>query len=425
MDGGKVYSAFGYNGSADVASLYAYDPGSGAWAALASAADTREKPAGGFIGGKLYVSGGWGASGDPDPKLEIYNPATNAWSTGAPDPKPYAGSGSAVLGGKLYAVGGCAATSCGTTDVLVYDPASNAWSQLAAYPETTSWQACGAIGAKVYCAGGTNDAASSKHAFAYDPAANTWTRVADIPADLWGAGTVVASGRLLVSGGVDGSAGALTNQGYAYDPGTDAWAALPNANNTLYRGGSACGFYRIGGSPGGLGVPPVPRSEVLPGFTDCAAVTDVSWLSASPTSLTLQPGASAVVTVTLDASVPTVTQPGTYTAALAIGTDTPYPVSDVGVTMVVKPPNTWGKIAGTVTAVDGTLLAGVTIQIDTWANSYTLKTDKNGQYALWLDVRNNPLQVIAAKDGYQPQVKTVKIKRGVTTPLDFALKTAP
>jgi N-acetylneuraminic acid mutarotase len=424
-DGGKVYSAYGFNGSVDVASLYAYDAGAGGWAALASAGDTREKPAGAFIGGKLYVSGGWGASGDPDPKLEIYNPATNAWSTGASNPRPYAGSGFAVLGGKLYVVGGCATNSCGTADVMVYDPVANSWAQLAAYPETTSWTSCGAIGARVYCAGGTNDSASSKHTYAYDPGANAWTRLADMPADLWASGTVTAGGRLLVSGGVTANSSAITNQGYAYDPNTDAWAALPNSNNTLYRGGSACGFYKVGGSPGGTGTPPVARSEVLPGFSECAAVTDVSWLSATPTSLTLQPGASATVAVTLDASVPTVTQPGTYTAALTFGSDTPYPVSNVDVTMTVKPPNTWGKIAGTVKAADGTLLAGVTIQIDTWANSYTLKTDKNGQYALWLDVRNNPLQVIAAKDGYQPQVKTVKIKKGVTTTADYTLKAVP
>ncbi len=66
-------------------------------------------------------------------------------------------------------------------------------------------------------------------------------------------------------------------------------------------------------------------------------------------------------------------------------------------------------------AVDGSPIAGATIQIDTWAASYTLKTDKNGYYQLWLDVRNNPLQVIAAKDGFQPQVKTVKITKGGTT----------
>ena len=33
----------------------------------------------------------------------------------------------------------------------------------------------------------------------------------------------------------------------------------------------------------------------------------------------------------------------------------------------------------------------------------------------------NPLQLIAAKDGYQPTAATVKIKKGATTTQDFAL----
>jgi hypothetical protein len=119
------------------------------------------------------------------------------------------------------------------------------------------------------------------------------------------------------------------------------------------------------------------------------------------------------------------TQPGNYPASLVLTSDTPYPTPSVDVTMVVKPPKTWGKIDGTVTGPDGKPIGGATVQIETWASSYTLKTDKNGQYALWLDVRNNPLQVIVARDGYQPQVKTAKITKGTTTTLDFTLKPAP
>ncbi|HKT02762.1 MAG TPA: carboxypeptidase regulatory-like domain-containing protein [Rugosimonospora sp.] len=426
VDSGWLYSAFGFNGSGDVSDLYAYDTESGAWSKLASAADTREKPAGGFIGGKLYVAGGWGATGAPDPKLEIYTPASNTWSTGPADPKPYAGAGSAVLNGKLYLVGGCA-SSCGTTDVMLFNPAAGTWSQLAPYPEATSWVSCGAIGTRIYCAGGLNEGNSgSRHAFSYDPVTNIWSPVADLPLDLWGSAYTVAGGKLLISGGAALGSSVVTNQGYAYDPATDAWAALPNANNAAYRGAGTCGFYKVGGNPGGSSTaPPLARAEVLPGMTACGAVPDVGWLSESPTTVTLQPGASTKVAVTLDASAAEVTQPGTYTAQLAFVTNTPYPLSPVDVTMVVQPPKTWGKITGTVTGPDGTPIAGATVQIDTWANSYTLKTDRNGQYALWLDVRNNPLQVIAAKDGYQPQVKTVKIAKGKTTTLGFTLKKAP
>lgn len=417
---GKVYSAFGFDGAGDLSSMYVYNPDSGAWSPVASAADTREKPAMASIFGKIYASGGWGADGSPDGKTEIYDPASNSWTTGAANPKPYAGSGTAVLGGKMYAVGGCSATACGNTDVMAYDPAANAWTQVAAYPETVAWESCGAIGGKLYCAGGTTDAGSITNGYVYDPGDNAWTPIADLPTDLWGSGYTTADNKLLISGGVTAGNTAITNEGFQYDPASGGWSTLPASNNSLYRGGSACGFYKIGGSPGGQFVPPVASSEVLPGLVNCAEATDVPWLTETPTSLTLAPGGSATVQVKVDASVPEITQPGTYSASLSVSTNTPYSVPAVQVTMTVKPPPTWGKITGTVTGPSGAI-AGATVQVNGKNTHFTLKTDAGGRYQIWLDVNNNPLQVICAKDGYQPQVKTARITKGGTTTLDFNL----
>jgi N-acetylneuraminic acid mutarotase len=423
VNGGKVYSGFGFNGTADTSTFNVYDPGTGAWTALASAGDTREKPAAGFLGGKFYAVGGWGGNGDPDPAMEIFDPSTNSWTIGTSSPKPYAASGTAILNNKLYVIGGCTADVCGNTDVEVYDPAADSWTAAAAYPESDAWVACGALTGGIYCAGGTTDAGSTKHTYQYDPGTNSWSPRADMPIDLWGSATVAANGMLLVSGGVTDNGASITNQGYAYDPVTDAWAALPNANQSVYRGASACGFYQIGGSPGGLFVPPVASAEVLPGFVDCDANADVPWLSESATTAVLAPGASVKITVTLDASVAAITQPGTYTAALLVSSETPYPVTPVNVTMTVNPPKTWGKITGTVSSASGGApIPGATVQINTWATSYTLKTDPSGHYALWLDVRNNPLQLIVAKDGFQPQTTQVKIAKGTTTTASFSLK---
>ncbi|SEG53921.1 Kelch motif-containing protein [Actinacidiphila yanglinensis] len=414
---GTVYSAFGFTGVSDTSDLYAYSADSGAWTKLASAADTRESPAHGVIDGKLYAAGGWGPSGSPDSKLEIYDIASNTWTTGAASPKPYAGSGTAVLDGKLYSVGGCTANACGTTDVTAYDPASDSWSTLAAYPESVAWESCGAIAGKLYCSGGTTDAGSISHAYVYDPAADSWSPIADQPTDAWGSSYAAANGLLLVKGGAINNSAALTNQTWAYDPTANSWSALPNANSSLYRGGGSVGFYAVGGL---VGSAPDGTAEVLPGY-DQTGSSDVTWLSESADTVTVQPGQSATFTATLDASVPEITQPGTYTASLSLGSDTPYRITPIGVSLTVKPPATWGKITGTVTASGGAPLAGATVQIDTWATHYTLKTGTDGSYGLWLDVRNNPLQLIVAKDGYQPTVATVKIKKGATTTSSFVL----
>ena len=422
-DGGKLYSVYGWTGEEDTTSAYAYDPGTGAWTALAPATDGREAAQGGFIGGKLITTGGWGPGGNPDAKTEIYDPASDSWSLGAPNPGPQAAAGHAVLDGKLYLVGGCSANACGSNQVRVYDPAADTWTSAAPYPISIAWESCGAVTGQLYCAGGNTDASTFTKTYAYDPASDSWSAKADLPADLWGSAYAAANGQLLISGGVIDDGAAITNQGYAYDPAADAWTALPNANESRYRAGSACGLYRIGGSPGGFGAPPVADSELLPGFSECGATADISWLSESPTELTLAPGKSAKVTVTLNAGVPEITQPGTYTGALTFTSNTPYKLDPVTVTMTVNPPKTWGKIAGKVTAAaNGAPIGGATIQIDSWATSYTLKTAADGTYQLWLDTRNNPLQLIAAKDGFQPQTAKVRITKGATTTSDFVLK---
>ncbi|MGY4921961.1 carboxypeptidase regulatory-like domain-containing protein [Streptomyces sp. 900105755] len=418
---GKVYSAFGFNGSADTKDMYVLDPVTGTWTKLAGAADTREDPAHGFIDGKFYAVGGWGPSGDPDSKLEIYDPGSDTWTTGAASPKPYAGSGNAVLDGKLYVVGGCGAESCGSTDVTVYDPAADTWSTVADYPESISWSSCAGISGKLYCAGGLNGNSEDKHSYVYDPATNAWSQVADLPITLWGAAYTSANGLLVTASGV--TQNSITNQAFAFDPKAGTWTTLPNTDTATYRGGGALGFFKVGG--GVALATPAPTVEVLPGY-DQGETGDVSWLSESEQQFTLQPGKSSKVTITLDASVAEVTQPGAFTARLSVSSDTPYSVPALPVEMHVAPPKTWGKITGTVlgvTADGGTApIAGATVQIDTWATSYTLTTDTHGGYALWLDVRNNPLTVIVAKDGFQPTVATVKIKKKSAVTKDFTLK---
>ncbi|WP_405822423.1 hypothetical protein OG241_39280 [Streptomyces sp. NBC_01390] len=80
----------------------------------------------------------------------------------------------------------------------------------------------------------------------------------------------------------------------------------------------------------------VPNVEQLPGLDSCVPSTDVRWLSATPVTHTLAPGRSLTVTVRLDAGVMAVDVAGTYTAALAAGTDTPYTYPSVPVRMTVR-----------------------------------------------------------------------------------------
>jgi len=419
---GKVYSVGGLNGTSILSAVTVYDPETTAWSAVADPGVQREAPQAAFMNGKLYVTGGWSGTGVTTQSTQAYDPATGTWAKVADIPRGFAGAGSAVVGGKWYIVGGCAA-SCGAAAVEVYDPATDTWSAAADYPETTAWLGCGGIGSALYCAGGYNGSTASTHAYSYDPVTDTWTRLPDMPFDLWGMGAAGAGGKLLLSAGVTGQSTLLTNKGTSYDPLTNTWTALPNSNAALYRAGSTCGFYKVGGSGGNYA--PSSNVEMLPGYGDCTGATDVGWLSADPTSITLAPGQSTTVKVTMDASGSAINQPGTYAAALSIRQSTPYQVAPIAVAMTVQPPKSWGKITGTVTgalcSAGPAPLRAATVQIDGWAQSFTLKTDADGRYQLWLDVRNNPLMVTAAKDGWAPHPASAKVKRGQTTVLDFAL----
>jgi hypothetical protein len=315
--------------------------------------------------------------------------------------------------------------------VYRYDPGSNAWTQLANYPIAVAFAGCAGVASEIVCAGGTN--ADTGQTFTatniYNPGTNSWSAGANMPYDDWAMAVSGSGNQLQVAGGVTSNSAVVTNQAAQYNPGTNSWAALPNANNAEYRGGGSCGMYKIGGSTGGFA--PLPFAEVLPGFATCGT-QDVPWLSESSTSFTLQPGQSSTVTVTTDSSA--VAQPGGYAAELLVNTDSPYQVAPVGVNMQVNPPASWGKIAGTVTdSSTGNPIAGATVQICTMYSlstgtcgpvTYTLKTDNSGSFQLWLNQGFNPLQAIAAKDGYQPIAKVIKIIKGQTTTVTFSLNKA-
>jgi len=292
---GKIYSVGGVDGSGSTtAAGNVYDPGTQSWTAIAPMASPSEKPASAFINGKIYVADGWDASGNPTATLRIYDPSTNTWSTGANNPSPEGGgAGVAVLNNKMILIGGCpTGSSCGDTPVVSYDPATDSWTTLASYPHPISWESCGTVSGTLYCAGGI---VTSEYAdgYVYDASANTWSPIAPIPVQaggLWASGYSGTSQGLLISGGI--SNGSITNIGFIYNPGSNSWATLPNSINSLYRGGSACGFYKVGGSLGGfIGE---PGSELLAGYSPCGS-SPIPWLGINPATGTIAAGDSAQI----------------------------------------------------------------------------------------------------------------------------------
>ncbi|WP_412544251.1 kelch repeat-containing protein [Longispora sp. K20-0274] len=423
---GKIYNLGGNSDGTNTRKLWIYDSATNAWTAGADAPSARSKPQIAIVGGKLYAFGGFGASGN-NATVDVYNLAANTWTTAAAtNPSPKAAAGSAVLGGKIYLVGGCNGSQCAdTSDVTVYDPAAGTFGTAAAYPHGVAWIDCTNLGGKAYCAGGTA-ASAYTDGYSYDPAADAWTPIANLPIDLWGSGGASANGQFLLLGGITGQSTALTNRGFAYNPADNTWTELPESRVPTARGGGACGSYKIGGWTGPF--EPSTGVEKLAGYDQCGASgpSDVPWLTETPSQVTLQPGKSVKVLVQLTATPEKgVAQPGDYRAELAANGATPYAAPKVDILMHALPPSNWSKLTGTVTGTScagGTGPVGATVQVNgSGSNQFTLKSSvADGKYQYW--VPRGTYQIIVAKDGWIPQVKTQSLAAGQVYAVDFNLR---
>lgn len=330
---GTVYSVSGLNDSGVTADGAAYDPSAGSWRAITPMPQARENAMGGFVNGKLYVTGGWDPQGNPTSTTYVYDPARDSWSRVADMPAPATDAAAAVLGGRLYVVAGCSTATCdAASSVYRYDPHTDAWTKLADYPQDDVLLGCAASGDGLVCAGGigpvTNDASDA--AYRYVAGSDTWTRIADLPRPTWGMAYAGVGGKLQLVGGI--AAYQITNQAEEYDPTAGAWSALPNATYALYRGGAACGLTRVGGGLDSSAA--TPYTEALPGQDACVTGSDVGWLSTSRTQVTVPAGKT--VTVQVRADVSAASTPGTYQAQLAFVTDTPYTIPPVTVALTTR-----------------------------------------------------------------------------------------
>ncbi|HLJ80641.1 MAG TPA: carboxypeptidase regulatory-like domain-containing protein, partial [Ktedonobacterales bacterium] len=98
----------------------------------------------------------------------------------------------------------------------------------------------------------------------------------------------------------------------------------------------------------------------------------------------------------------------------------------INITMTVTPPKGWGKITGTVTGTDckgnTAPLQGVQIQANGKGYTFTLTTDKNGNYAFWAPSASNSYQIIASLNKWISQAVKTSIKSGKTVTVNFNLK---
>ncbi|WP_415648506.1 S8 family serine peptidase [Stackebrandtia soli] len=420
---GATYVVGGIGSSATKAA-YKFDWESGEWSAIADAPDAVMQARAAFVDGKLYVFGGWAGSTTLT-KTSIYDPETNTWSQGAPMPATRAGMGIGVVDGTVYLVGGCDSSSCNATDtVFAYDVAGDSWSTLANYPTVVSHGACGASAGTLVCAGGSDGGEGLAATYAYNKGADSWEARADMPVGLWAMAFTSANDMLVVSNGVLPGNTSLTNATYGYDASSDSWTELAPSGTQLYRGTMACGIVKATGRT--ISNAASGAAERLEGFDGCdAGGADVTWLSTDTQTVTVNPGESVTIEVTMSGKeADGITQPGTYHGAIALNNDSPYGSSVVDVTMAVAPKANMGKAAIAVSAVacNGDTAALADAQVQLLAADGTrvdLTSDGTGNAAHW--VKKGKYTVIVSKDGWAAAVQVVTVKAGKTTSAAFAL----
>jgi subtilisin family serine protease len=156
--------------------------------------------------------------------------------------------------------------------------------------------------------------------------------------------------------------------------------------------------------------------------------SDVPWLSVDPNSAIVVPAGGVGVMVDLQFDAGQVPSVGTYVADLVITHDTPYSVATVPVTMNVTAPASFGQLEGTVTGLgycdtNPGPLAGAQVTVFGSVNTYNLVTDGDGNYSLFLDASEGPVDISVAAPQHQIiERDAVSITEGGVSTENFDLR---
>jgi N-acetylneuraminic acid mutarotase len=228
-----------------------YDPTQETWSTLWSNAHAGYYAASGVLSnGKVLVTGGSVLRGDPyllsaQQTTDLFDPTTNTWSPAAPMSEYRRQHTATVLqSGQMLVTGGVTGNSGPFDTAEIYDPASNTWSS-AGFMNSPRYQHTASLlgNGKVLVAGGNNGDTCTCTTFVnsvdlYNPTTNSFTAAgALLTARYAHTATVLANGKVLVTGGFGGATSTIENGGAAlasaeiYDPTVGTWAATGSMNS--------------------------------------------------------------------------------------------------------------------------------------------------------------------------------------------------
>ncbi len=229
--GGALYvvGGFGADGST-LASAERWREGAEAWEALPDMPIGVNHPAAVAIDGRLVVVGGFAGPGlrNPVDATQVFDPETQAWSLAAPMPSARGALAATVVADRLVAVGGARA-GVAVADVAAYDAASDAWTAWPAMPSARDHLGVAEVDGRLHAVGGRAGGVFTLPTHeVFDPDTASWQQARAMPTGRSGHAVAALDGCVYALGGEGNPARAdgMFDEVERYVVATGVWETL-------------------------------------------------------------------------------------------------------------------------------------------------------------------------------------------------------
>jgi Kelch motif len=209
-----------------------YDIDSRTWTLVASMPVGVNHPAVAASAGRLYVYGGYTASGElagETDALRRYDPATDTWTTLTGSGIPRAAATLAAHRGRLYAIGGARAGGTALNLVQIYDIARDAWRRGPGLRVAREHLASAVLGRTIFAVGGRASGRNLGAVERLDIGGGKWQRLPGLRTPRSGFGAAVVKGEIVAVGGEQLAEGDQTIRSVElYDPALRRWRRIHN-----------------------------------------------------------------------------------------------------------------------------------------------------------------------------------------------------
>ncbi|MBX7434194.1 protein kinase [Mycobacterium sp. Y57] len=269
-DGKLVYAIGGTNGTADLASVEAYDPGADTWTTMPALPEPRSDFGAAVTDARLVAVGGT-AAGRPVKSVSALDLTTATW-TDLPDLSTARhGAAVAAVGKTVYAIGGSTGAAEGqatsSAEALKLAPRTPQpaaqWRSLPDAPTARLMTAWTVLDDKIWLVGGIREGETLQTVETFDPATDRWQQQPSLPIPLNHAAAATYRGEVVVIGGATDTITQASDKVFAFRDG--AWVELPSLQHARAAAAAAVVDDKLVVLGGQSDKELVPQTEVFDG----------------------------------------------------------------------------------------------------------------------------------------------------------------